>query len=102
MFVAHTQGDEPELLEEDAVLVLDCGNREPGVGFQILDWAHRELPEAQTHRGGRNTGGETSLAQGLTERLPRENTQSANQWEGSSLTTHPGSKTIEVRQWRCH
>lgn len=53
MFVAHTQGDKPELLKEDAVLVLNCGNWEPGVGFQILDWAHRELSETQdSPRGG--------------------------------------------------
>lgn len=90
MFIAHTQGDKPELLEEDAVLVLDCGKREPGVGFQMLDWANRELSETQTHQsGGRNTGGETSLAQGLTGRFPQENTQSVNQWGWEQLDHSP-------------
>ncbi|ELK03082.1 hypothetical protein PAL_GLEAN10016860 [Pteropus alecto] len=65
MFVAHTQGDEPKLLEEDAVLLLGYENWEPGVGFQILGWAHCELPETRTH-GRRNTGGKTSMAKVLT------------------------------------
>lgn len=43
MFIAHTQGEEPRLLEEDAVLLLNCWNWEPGVGFQILGWAPCEL-----------------------------------------------------------
>lgn len=34
MLIAHTQGDEPELLER--MPFCDCGNR-IGVGFHILD-----------------------------------------------------------------
>lgn len=55
MFIAHTQGDKPELLEKDAVLLLlNCSNWEAGlsIGFQVPGWVHRELSQTQTHRGG--------------------------------------------------
>lgn len=62
-------GDEPKLLEEDAVLPLNRGSREPGAEFQVPDRAHRKLSKTQTH-GGRNTGGETSTARVSATRFP--------------------------------
>lgn len=50
--VGHAHpGDEPKLLEEEWVLLLDRGNQEPGAEFQVPDRAHRELSETQTRRG---------------------------------------------------
>lgn len=91
MFIAHTQGDEPELLEEDAILLLDCGNQEPGVGFQVLDGAHMSFPKLRL-TGGRNAGHKTSMAKVLTMRSrspPHSNTQSANQQDGEQLDHSP-------------
>lgn len=89
MFLAHTQGDQPELLEEDAVLRPNW-KPEPGVGFQILDWTHRELSK-QPHRGEehwRDTS--TSTARVLTVRFPHANEYTAQiRGTGSSLTTCP-------------
>ncbi|EPQ07378.1 hypothetical protein D623_10032603 [Myotis brandtii] len=55
---------------------------EPGVGFQILDWAHRELTV------GRNTR-ETGTAHVLTVRFPRANEHTAQFGDGEQLDHSP-------------
>lgn len=75
MFLAHTQGDQPELLEEDAVLPPDGGNRnqvldfKPWTGPTVSSWE-------QPHSGEEHAGNRPGPAQVLTERFPvRMNTQ---------------------------
>lgn len=94
MFIAHTQGEEPKLLERVAVLLLlNCTNLEAGtsIGFQIQSWAHCELSQTlRLTEGAKNPDCKTSMAKVFTMWFPPtqiHNVQISGM--GSSLTTHP-------------
>lgn len=83
MLIAHTRGDQPELSEEDAVLLLDCGNRN-----QVLDFKSWTGPAGSFQKQPHS--GEEHRREVLTVRFPHANEHTARiGGMGRSLTTPP-------------